>query len=92
MNISNEVATQLAELLQEKFGFATVTALDKAVADVIKKTHERTSKGNQFSLSKLIRGMVITNGRAAINEQTKDADLAYTKALSTGSTPGLTIA
>jgi HK97 family phage major capsid protein len=86
VNISNEVVNTLAALLQEKFGFATVTALDKAVADLLKRTEEKKSKP-QFSLSTMIRGLRAMRGEA-MNPQTAEADVAYVRALTTGSTPG----
>ena len=88
-NISNEVICTIAEALQEKFGFATHSELDKAIADVLRKTHERVTKGNSFSLSTMIRGLRVMRGEA-INSQTAEADVSYVKALTTGSTPGLT--
>ena len=88
MSISNEVVSQIAALLQEKHGFTTATQLDLAVADLLQKTEQRKARGNGFSLSTAIRGMRAQQG-TPINESTKDADIAYVRALSTGSTPGL---
>jgi HK97 family phage major capsid protein len=88
MQVSNEVAQTIATVLQEKFGFATKTELDKAVADILQKTEQRTSRGgNQISLSRLIRGMKAER-HEPINRATVEEDVAYARALSTGSTPG----
>lgn len=88
MNISQEVINVLAATLQEKHGFATTTMLDKAVADVLRRTLERSVSGKTpFSLSTMIRGLRSMKGEA-INAQTAEADVAYVRALTTGSTPG----
>jgi HK97 family phage major capsid protein len=92
MNVTSEVvgqlAGQIAPLLQEKHGFATQTQIDKAVADILKKTAERQARGSNFSLSKMIRGLRIESGQPAINKQSAEGDVAYVRAMSTGSTPG----
>jgi HK97 family phage major capsid protein len=86
--VSSEVINVVAQTLQEKFGFATMTQLDKAVADLLRKTQERTSNGKvPFSLSTMIRGLRAMRGES-LNAQTAEADVAYCKALSTGATPG----
>lgn len=87
MHISDEVINVVASTLQEKFGFATTSMLDKAVADVLKKTQEKVVSRNGFSLSTMIRGLRAMRGEA-MNPKTAEADVAYTKALTTGSTPG----
>ncbi len=88
MNVSSEVINVVAETLQQKFGFATMTQLDKAIADVLRKTQERSQPGReQFSLSTMIRGLRAMKGEA-ITPQTAEADVAYCKALTTGATPG----
>lgn len=76
-------------MLQEKFGFATTTQLDRAIADIIAKTDQRQRRGgaNGFSLSTMIRGLRAMRGEA-INPRTAEADINYVKALSTGSAPG----
>jgi len=86
--INQEVVRTLAEILEEKFHFTTTTQLDKAVADVLRKTQERTVSGRTpFSLSTMIRGLRAMRGEA-INPQTAEEDVKYVKALTTGSTPG----
>lgn len=85
--ISDEVVNQLAEILQQRHGFATTTQLDKAVVDLIQKTDQRRAKGNNFSLSTMIRGLRVLKGEA-LNSNTATADVDYLKALSTGATPG----
>jgi HK97 family phage major capsid protein len=87
MQVSNEVAQVLANVLQERFGFATVSQLDRAVADVLKKTNERMANGPRFSLSTMIRGLAALH-RQPLVPATAEADASYVKALSTGSTPG----
>lgn len=78
----------MAETLQSKFGFCTTGQLDRAVADLLKKTQERGANGrNVFSLSTMIRGLRAMKGEA-ISEQTREADIAYVRALTTGATPG----
>lgn len=87
MQVSAEVIKVLAEQLQQLHGFATQSQLDTAIADVLKKTQERVSKGPQFSLCRMIRGLAALT-RSPIVPATAEADAAYTKALTTGSTPG----
>jgi HK97 family phage major capsid protein len=88
MQVSNEVASVLATTLQERHGFVTQTQLDLAVADVIKRTQERLSRGGpQFSLSTMIRGLAALH-RQPIAQASVDSDVSYVKALTTGSTPG----
>jgi HK97 family phage major capsid protein len=86
MTISGQVLEEVATHLQEKFGFTTQTMLDKAVADIAKQTQKRESRGG-FSLSKMIRGLRAME-HSAINASTAEADVAYVKALTTGSQPG----
>ncbi len=85
--IANEVINTLTKVLEEKGIFATKRELDLAIADVVKRTQERSSRGPQFSLSKMIRGMKAQQG-PALNPQTAEDDVAYTKALTTGAQPG----
>ena len=87
MQISQEVANQLAEVLQKEHGFATVAQLDAAVLQLIQKTDQRRAKGNNFSLSTMIRGMRVLRGES-LNSNTAESDVQYLKALTTGSTPG----
>jgi HK97 family phage major capsid protein len=87
MQISTEILNVISEALQTKHGFATKTQLDLAVADLLKRTNERGTRGNQFSLSKMIRGLCALH-RQPISPSTADDDANYTKALSSGSTPG----
>jgi len=88
MNVSEEVIKVVAETLQQKFGFVNETQLDRAVADVLRKTQERGAAGRPaFSLSTMIRGLRALRGEP-MNPATSEADVAYVKALSTGSTPG----
>ncbi|GEM_PF-4346776 len=84
--ISGEVLQEVATHLQERFGFTTQSQLDKAVADIVRRTHERNARGG-FSLSRMIRGLRAME-RSPINPATAEADVAYVKALTTGSTPG----
>ena len=86
--INEQVVKTLAEILQEKHGFATTSQLDRAVADVLRKTQERAASGKvPFSLSTMIRGLRAMRGES-INAQTAEEDVKYVKALTTGSTPG----
>jgi HK97 family phage major capsid protein len=87
VNISQEVLNQVAAALQEKFGFATTTALDKAVADIVAKTLRKTTEREKFSLSTMIRGMRAMRGEP-LNVTTAEQDVAYVKALATTGTPG----
>ncbi len=86
--INDQVVKTLAEILQEKHGFSTVSQLDRAIADVLKRTEQRSASGKTpFSLSTMIRGLRAMKGEA-INTNTAEADVAYVKALTTGTTPG----
>ncbi len=86
--VNQEVVRVLAEVLQQQHGFVNVTQLDKAVADVLRKTQERGASGRTpFSLSTMIRGLRAMRGEA-MTPATVEADVAYVKALTTGSTPG----
>jgi HK97 family phage major capsid protein len=87
VNVSQEVINTVAAVLQEKHGFATVSMLDKAVADIIAKTLVKKTAAEKFSLSTLIRGIRAQRGEP-INPNTAEADVAYCKALTTGATPG----
>lgn len=78
----------IAATLQEKFGFSTTTQLDKAVADIVKRSAARGADGAPpFSFSTMIRSLSAQQGHV-LNEATKEADLSYTKALTTTGTPG----
>lgn len=89
MEISTEIATTIARVLQEKHGFSTITDLDKAVAAIVAKSASKQANGrSQISLSKMIRGMRVISGQAPLNERTKDDDVTYVKALDTGTQPG----
>ena len=86
--INEQVLNTLAGVLQEKHHFVNVTQLDKAVADILRKTEQRAASGKiPFSLSTMIRGLRAQRGEA-ICAQTAEADVAYVKALTTGATPG----
>jgi HK97 family phage major capsid protein len=86
--INETVVRTLAEVLQEKHGFVNVTMLDKAVADLLRKTQERGASGKTpFSLSTMIRGLRAMRGEP-LNPNTAEADVAYVKALATTGTPG----
>lgn len=87
MEISSESIAVLAKTLQEKFGFATETALNKALTDVLKRTEQRESRGNKFSLSRAIRGMAALQ-HSPITEASAEEDVKYVRALNTGTTPG----
>jgi len=87
MNVSPEIIKILAEALQNQHGFATQTQLDLAIADVVNRTSERLSRGPVFSLSKAIRGLRAMRSDPIV-QATIDDDVAYTKALTTGSQPG----
>lgn len=87
MNVNQEALNVIASTLQEKFGFATVSQLDRAIAEIMKRTAVREQAGNRFSISTAIRGMLAMNSRALV-EESKDADVEYVRALTTGSTPG----
>jgi HK97 family phage major capsid protein len=70
-----------------------MTQLDKAVADIVKRTDKRLASGNNFSLSRVIRALRVVNGQTALNDDTKDSDIAYLnqtceRAMSTGTPPG----
>jgi HK97 family phage major capsid protein len=97
MSVDEKAAKQLAEILTpiliERHGVCTLTMLDKAVADIQKRTAARQAKGNNFSLSRVIRALRVVSGQTALNENTKDSDLAYLnqtceRAMSTGTPPG----
>jgi len=86
--VNEQVVKILAEVLQEKHAFVNVSMLDKAVADVLRKTQERSASGKvPFSLSTMIRGLRAMRGEA-ISPQTAEEDVRYVKALTTGSSPG----
>src|SRR5437868_13926807 len=62
--------------------------LDKAVADLLRRTQERSAGGKPaFSLSKMIRGLRALHGEP-INPQSAEDDVKYLRALTTGATPG----
>jgi HK97 family phage major capsid protein len=86
-SINGEVLNILAKQLQELHGFTTQTQLDLAVADVVKRTGERLSRGPSFSLSTMVRGMMALH-RTPITSATAESDASYVKALTTGGTPG----
>lgn len=85
MQFNGEVLRQLSIALKDS-GFATVTDLDKAVAQLIRRHASATP--SEFSISTLIRGLSAQQGRV-INSATREADINYTtKALATTGTPG----
>jgi len=93
-NMSTEIRPELVEALarslQEKYGFSTVTQLDKAVTDLVKRSQARVANGrtNDFSITRAIRGLAAQRG-GIISPETKSDDVEYAqKALSTGATPG----
>jgi len=86
--INEQVLNTLAGVLQEKHHFVNVTQLDKAVADILRKTEQRAASGKiPFSLSTMIRGLRAMRGES-ITPSTAEEDVRYVKALTTGSTPG----
>ena len=87
MQISEEVLNQVADVLQKKFGFTTTSQLDKAILELLQKTDQRRAKGNTFSLSTMVRGLRAMRGEP-LNPNTSESDIAYLRALATGSTPG----
>jgi HK97 family phage major capsid protein len=93
MSLTSQQLNQLTEVLKDKCGFATITDLDKAVADIQRRTDKRLARGNSFSLSRVIRALRVVSGQTALNEDSKDSDLAYLnqtceRAMSTGTPPG----
>lgn len=84
---NSEVLNLVAEVLREKFSFATTTQIDKAVADIVEKTQKRVATGDKFSMTKMIRGMKVVKGDP-LNHQTQAADAEYLKALETNATTG----
>jgi HK97 family phage major capsid protein len=87
VEISAEVLKTVAQVLQETYGFATKTELDKAVADVLKRTHERGSRGPAFSMSQMIRGLRALKSDPIV-ASTAEEDVKYVRALQTSTTPG----
>jgi HK97 family phage major capsid protein len=88
MPVSEEVLRTIAETLVEKYGISTVAQLDKAVAEIKRMNlGYRDRNPNDFSLSRAIRGSVAMQWRVLV-ESSKDEDIGYTRALTTGSTPG----
>ena len=91
MNISSQVLEEVAQLLQERHGFATVTMLDKCVADLQKRALTRLANGqhsSDFSITRVLRGLSAEQGKI-INRDTASEDLDYAKkALNTGTVPG----
>src|ERR1700722_4333168 len=88
MQVSEEIMKVISETLREKYGHATQTQLDQACGDILKRSAERSAHGRPvFSLSTMIRGLRAMRGEA-INHLSVESDVAYVKALSTGSTPG----
>lgn len=89
LNVNPEVMNALVETLTKEYGIVKTSDMDKALADLVKRGAERQKEGkNTFSLSKMIRGLRIIEGRSPVNERTVDEDVAYVKALDTGTTPG----
>jgi HK97 family phage major capsid protein len=87
MQVSSEVLNIIAEALQSQHGFSTKSELDRAIADVLQKTAERVSRGPQFSLSKMIRGLRAMKSDPIVPSSAEE-DAAYCKALVTTGTPG----
>jgi HK97 family phage major capsid protein len=84
--VSSEIKQEIARYLQDDCKFSTISDLDKAVSDIVKKTYQRESREG-FSLSRMIRGLRAIQ-HAPINADTAEADVQYVKALTTGSSPG----
>jgi HK97 family phage major capsid protein len=88
MQFSTEMMNALVDVLTKDYGIASISAMDRAMSDLVKRSGERTASGRRTpEISKMIRAMVAQLGRT-INEQTRDEDIAYVRALTTGSTPG----
>jgi len=86
--LNDAIAKELSALLIEKFGFATTSEVDRAMAEILKRTDVRTKqKGSGFSYCSAFRGMLAMMGQT-LNQNTAEADVRYCKALSTGNTPG----
>jgi len=80
--------TTLERVLIERGTVATKTDLDRAVADIIRRTARRESGGGPpFSLSQMIRGMAAQAGNC-LNDATREADVQFTRTLTTGATTG----
>jgi hypothetical protein len=81
MSIDEKAAKQLAAILTpimiERSGVCTTTHLDRAVADIAKRTDKRLASGSNFCLSRVIRALRVVSGQTALNDDTKDSDIAY---------------
>jgi len=92
MALSSTELNKLIDVLVERGGLATTSQLDKAVADIVRRTQQRQAK-NGASLSTIIRGLRIAAGQPPLNPDTAQADTAYLqatcqRALSTETQPG----
>jgi HK97 family phage major capsid protein len=88
VKVSNPEAYQtVAAVLREKFAFATVGDIDRAVLEIREKTEQRTAAGDKFSMSRAIRGMRALKNEV-ISAETAEEDVKYLRALATGATPG----
>lgn len=86
--INEAVVKQVADVLKNDFGFTLQADLDKAVAEIVKRTMvNQNTRKNDFSLTKMIRGLRAMKGES-IKAETAEADVAYVKALATTGTPG----
>ena len=72
MALSSSELNTLVQVLTERGGIATVTMLDKAVADIVKKTNVRQARTG-MSLSTIIRGLRIAAGQPALNPDSAQA-------------------
>lgn len=90
MQFPQEQVNSLVDVLTRDFGIATVSGMDRALSDLMKRGALGTAHGKPapFQFSKMIRGLQAMSGRGAINVQTAESDIAFVRALSTGSTPG----
>jgi HK97 family phage major capsid protein len=68
--------------------FPLASDFNKLAADVSRRASQRAASGNDFSITRAIRGMTAQRG-CVINPQTQAEDVEYSKkALSTSTTPG----
>jgi HK97 family phage major capsid protein len=76
---------KLVEKLREYFPLKA--DFDRVVAEIRSGARTNVERGNGFSFSTFLRGTLAMQGRD-VNSGTRDADVNYVRALTTGTTPG----
>jgi len=83
--MNNQILNQLIEKLRDYFPLKA--DFDRALAEIKGGVRSNIERGDTFSFSTFLRGQLSMTGRD-VNSSTRDKDIAYVRALTTGTSPG----